>query len=28
MEKIAHTTLENISNLEKNLPLASGNIVV
>ena len=28
MEKIAHTTLENISNLEKNLPLATGNIVV
>jgi D-lactate dehydrogenase len=28
MEKIAHTTLDNISNLEKNLPLASGNIVV
>ncbi len=28
MEKIAHTTLENISNLEKNLPLATGNAIV
>jgi hypothetical protein len=28
MEKIARTTLENISNLEKNLPLATSNSIV
>jgi D-lactate dehydrogenase len=28
MEKIAHTTLESISNLEKKLPLATGNSVI
>jgi D-lactate dehydrogenase len=28
MEKIASTTFENISNLEKNLPLATSNSIV
>jgi D-lactate dehydrogenase len=28
MEKIAYTTLQNISNLEKKLPLATGNSIV
>jgi D-lactate dehydrogenase len=28
MEKIAHTTLENISNLDQQLSLATGNSIV